>query len=160
MPLKKRSSKAAFSSNVRTLMREGYPQKQAVAIAYSTQRSAASKNRAGLYGSDRFVSGDELKTIHYRVQVAKELMGRNKLSKNLAFALVDEVNDSLIVSAMNRGTGPAVFANRLYEEWQATHMGRLEVRRKAGLTPFRGAFAANRSGSKRVSGRNRCGCGY
>jgi hypothetical protein len=33
VPLKKGSSKKTISSNIRTLMREGRPQKQAVAIA-------------------------------------------------------------------------------------------------------------------------------
>lgn len=33
MPLKKGSSKKAVSSNIRTLMHEGRPQKQAIAIA-------------------------------------------------------------------------------------------------------------------------------
>lgn len=33
MPLKKGSSKKAVSTNIRTLMREGRPQKQAIAIA-------------------------------------------------------------------------------------------------------------------------------
>ena len=35
MPLKKGKSKAAVSSNIKTLVNEGYPQKQAVAIAMS-----------------------------------------------------------------------------------------------------------------------------
>lgn len=38
MPLVKSASKEAFSKNVATEMRAGKPQKQAVAIAYSTQR--------------------------------------------------------------------------------------------------------------------------
>jgi len=33
MPLRKGSSNKAVSSNIRTLLTEGYPQKQAVAIA-------------------------------------------------------------------------------------------------------------------------------
>lgn len=37
MPLNKSKSKKAFSENVSTLMKEGRPQKQAVAIAYSVQ---------------------------------------------------------------------------------------------------------------------------
>ena len=47
MPLIKRSSKAARAVNVRRLIDEGYPPRQAVAIAYSTQRAAKAKNRAG-----------------------------------------------------------------------------------------------------------------
>lgn len=35
MPLKKGSSKKTVSSNIRTLMHEGKPQKQAIAIAMS-----------------------------------------------------------------------------------------------------------------------------
>ena len=35
MPLKRGKSKEVFSGNVRELMHSGYPQKQAVAIAYS-----------------------------------------------------------------------------------------------------------------------------
>jgi hypothetical protein len=35
MPLKKGSSKAAISSNIRTEMKAGKPQKQAIAIAMS-----------------------------------------------------------------------------------------------------------------------------
>lgn len=38
MPLKKGSSKKTFERNLTKLMREGYPQKQAVAIAYSQKR--------------------------------------------------------------------------------------------------------------------------
>lgn len=43
MPLKKSASKKAFSANVKTEMAHGKPQKQAVAIAYATQRAAAKK---------------------------------------------------------------------------------------------------------------------
>lgn len=38
MPLKKGKSKAAFSSNIKTEMAAGKPQKQAIAIAYSQKR--------------------------------------------------------------------------------------------------------------------------
>lgn len=41
MPLKKGKSRKAMSSNIRTEMRAGKPQKQAVAIAYSV----AGKNK-------------------------------------------------------------------------------------------------------------------
>lgn len=47
MPLIKRSSKAARAVNVRRLIDEGYPPRQAVAIAYATQRAAKAHNRAG-----------------------------------------------------------------------------------------------------------------
>ena len=46
MPLVKSSSKEAFRKNVKTEMEHGKPQKQAVAIAYSTQREAAKKSGA------------------------------------------------------------------------------------------------------------------
>ena len=45
MPLKKSTSKKAFSSNVRAEMKAGRPQKQAVAIAYSVKRKAARRGR-------------------------------------------------------------------------------------------------------------------
>lgn len=44
MPLKKSASKAAFSKNVKTEIAAGKPQKQAVAIAYATQRKASGKS--------------------------------------------------------------------------------------------------------------------
>lgn len=40
MPLDKSGSKKAFSKNVSAEMHAGKPQKQAVAIAYATQRKA------------------------------------------------------------------------------------------------------------------------
>ncbi len=45
MPLKKSASKKAFSENVKTEMAHGKPQKQAVAIAYATQRKAQAKKK-------------------------------------------------------------------------------------------------------------------
>lgn len=46
MPLVKSASKKAFRENVRTEARAGKPIKQAVAIAYATQRKAAGKPAA------------------------------------------------------------------------------------------------------------------
>lgn len=46
MPLIKSSSKAAVSENIRREMQAGKPQRQAVAIALSTQRDAARKGMA------------------------------------------------------------------------------------------------------------------
>lgn len=43
MPLVKSASKEAFRKNVKTEVAAGKPVKQAVAIAYSTQRAAAHK---------------------------------------------------------------------------------------------------------------------
>ena len=45
MPLKKSASSGAFSENVKKEMAAGKPQKQAVAIAYSVQRSAGHKKK-------------------------------------------------------------------------------------------------------------------
>jgi hypothetical protein len=44
--LKKGSSNAAFKENIKTEMRAGKPQKQAVAIAYNVKRAAQGKKRA------------------------------------------------------------------------------------------------------------------
>ena len=46
MPLVKSASKEAFRKNVKAEIAAGKPEKQAVAIAYSTQRSASSTQRA------------------------------------------------------------------------------------------------------------------
>jgi hypothetical protein len=43
MPLKKSGSKAVVSQNIRTEMKAGRPQRQAVAIALSVQRRAKGK---------------------------------------------------------------------------------------------------------------------
>ncbi|MEI7507828.1 MAG: hypothetical protein WCJ62_00010 [Flavobacterium sp.] len=43
MPLVKSTSKNAFRKNIKAEVAAGKPVKQAVAIAYSTKRSAASK---------------------------------------------------------------------------------------------------------------------
>lgn len=43
MPLKKSSSDAAFEANLKKLLEEGYPKKQALAIAYETKKNAKKK---------------------------------------------------------------------------------------------------------------------
>lgn len=45
MPLKKTSSEKAVGENIRKLVKEGKPQKQAVAIAKETQRTAKKKGK-------------------------------------------------------------------------------------------------------------------
>jgi hypothetical protein len=45
MPLKKSGSKAAVSQNIRTEIKAGKPQKQAVAIALGVQRRAKAKGK-------------------------------------------------------------------------------------------------------------------
>lgn len=44
MPLVKSTSKTAFRKNIAAEVKSGKPVKQAVAIAYSTQREAAKKS--------------------------------------------------------------------------------------------------------------------
>jgi hypothetical protein len=45
MPLKKSASKKAVSENIRTEMKAGKPQKQAIAIALDVQRRAKKKKK-------------------------------------------------------------------------------------------------------------------
>jgi len=45
MPLIKSASKSAFRKNVKAELASGKPVKQAVAIAYSTKRAAAKKQK-------------------------------------------------------------------------------------------------------------------
>lgn len=47
MPLKKSTSKKAFTENVKTEIAAGKPVKQSVAIAYATKRAAAKKKSKG-----------------------------------------------------------------------------------------------------------------
>ena len=47
MPLKSGSSKSTISYNIAELRRSGYPQKQAVAIAYSNAKKKKKKRKKG-----------------------------------------------------------------------------------------------------------------
>jgi len=51
MPLIKSKSERAFKKNISTEIHAGKPMKQAVAIAYATQRSAKKKDGGGLYAN-------------------------------------------------------------------------------------------------------------
>lgn len=50
MPLKKGSSKGAISRNIKTEIKAGKPQKQAIAIAYSEARRSKGGARGGRRG--------------------------------------------------------------------------------------------------------------
>jgi uncharacterized protein YdaT len=47
MPLNKGSSKAVISANIAELVKSGYPQKQAVAIAYDKAERSKRKKKRG-----------------------------------------------------------------------------------------------------------------
>ena len=51
MPLIKSKSERAFKKNISAEIHAGKPMKQAVAIAYATQRSAKKKDGGGLYAN-------------------------------------------------------------------------------------------------------------
>ena len=53
MPLQKGSSRKAISSNIRTEMAAGKPQKQAVAIALNTARGGKPRNSKGAMTSKK-----------------------------------------------------------------------------------------------------------
>lgn len=53
MPLIKSKSKAAVGQNIKTEMAAGRPQKQAIAIALSTQRAAGVGKKKKGYGAVR-----------------------------------------------------------------------------------------------------------
>ena len=72
MPLIKSTSKRAFGENVAREMQAGKPQKQAVAIAYATQRAAAKhpSNTSTQGGIESHSSHSSKRSEHYHAHTA------------------------------------------------------------------------------------------
>jgi hypothetical protein len=72
MPLKKGKSKETISSNIRTLVKEGRPRKQAVAIAFSKSNESPLKQFPKFYTKKPLkknynVTGeDSMRTLQYK----------------------------------------------------------------------------------------------
>ena len=64
MPLKKGRSDKTAQANIRTLIKEGYPREQAVAIALDIQRKEAKKTNAELKTPEEKIAEIDFKALH------------------------------------------------------------------------------------------------
>lgn len=75
MPLESGSSDGVFSNNVKKLMDEGYPQKQALAIAYNNQRKAkkVKKSDYGISDNDKYLENLEFQTQNLEINDSRHI---------------------------------------------------------------------------------------
>lgn len=73
MPLKKSPSDKAAQANIRTLIKEGYPREQAVAIALDIQRKEAEKTKAELKTPQQKIEEIDFKALHDELLSAKAI---------------------------------------------------------------------------------------
>ena len=120
MPLESGTSKSAFSNNVKTEMKAGKPQKQAVAIAYSKARGDAGKvtHRVGarlekaLYGKtkeshrDLAVIKAEIEKVQQEAESKADPTGRWPKALLSKYDRLRKERDEAIAHSKARGDGP------------------------------------------------------